>query len=212
MQSTLLHEMCHAAAWIVDGVHKPPHGGCFKKWANLAMKKMPGISVTTTHSYEIAYKYAWACTSPNCGAVIKRHSRSVDVTKHCCGTCHGKLIEIEVPGSSSASKSSFGYTPKKKREATGFSLFVKQHSKEVRSELLRQRQRSSSSVAVKVTQPEVMKECSRLWKEYKHKDSTDNTTIRASEEIVGSKIDEIGRSLNNEVDAIGRQLFDLSMG
>jgi hypothetical protein len=40
LRSTLLHEMCHAAAWLVDGVHKPPHGKCFKKWAAISMKKV----------------------------------------------------------------------------------------------------------------------------------------------------------------------------
>ena len=42
LRSTLLHELCHAAAWLVDGVHKPPHGKCFKKWAAISMKKVRG--------------------------------------------------------------------------------------------------------------------------------------------------------------------------
>jgi hypothetical protein len=33
LRCTLAHEMCHAAAWIVDGVSKPPHGDAFKTWA-----------------------------------------------------------------------------------------------------------------------------------------------------------------------------------
>lgn len=43
LRSTLLHEMCHAAAWLVDGVSKPPHGSCFKKWAKLAMNNVRTI-------------------------------------------------------------------------------------------------------------------------------------------------------------------------
>lgn len=42
LRSTLLHELCHAAAWLVDGAHKPPHGKCFKKWAAISMKKVRG--------------------------------------------------------------------------------------------------------------------------------------------------------------------------
>ena len=30
LQETLLHELCHAATWIIDGVRKPPHGAEFK--------------------------------------------------------------------------------------------------------------------------------------------------------------------------------------
>ena len=27
---TLLHEMCHAAAWVINGNRKPPHGAIWK--------------------------------------------------------------------------------------------------------------------------------------------------------------------------------------
>lgn len=45
LRSTLCHEMCHAAQWLVDNVAKPPHGSCFKKWARLSMRKV-GTVVT----------------------------------------------------------------------------------------------------------------------------------------------------------------------
>jgi predicted SprT family Zn-dependent metalloprotease len=38
LRETLLHELCHAAAWIVDHVKKPPHGSHFKYYADKAMK------------------------------------------------------------------------------------------------------------------------------------------------------------------------------
>ena len=72
------HEMCHAAAWLVDGVHKPPHGKVFQQWASRSMRKITDVEVTTTHDYHISYKFAWACTNAKCNVVIKRHSRSVD--------------------------------------------------------------------------------------------------------------------------------------
>ena len=59
LRTTLLHEMVHAAAWIIDGVSNPPHGQCFKKWAKTAMRRIPNAIVTTTHSYEIEYRYTW---------------------------------------------------------------------------------------------------------------------------------------------------------
>ncbi|RYG52988.1 hypothetical protein EON66_09205 [archaeon] len=33
---TLLHEMCHAAAWLVDHNNKPPHGAVFMTWGTYA--------------------------------------------------------------------------------------------------------------------------------------------------------------------------------
>lgn len=64
LRSTLLHEMCHAAQWLVDGVHKPPHGAIFKKWASKSMSKISDVEVTTTHNYLIAYKFAWVRLNP----------------------------------------------------------------------------------------------------------------------------------------------------
>jgi len=64
LRSTLLHEMCHAAQWCVDGVPKPPHGAIFKKWASKSMSKISDVEVTTTHNYQIAYKFAWVSLNP----------------------------------------------------------------------------------------------------------------------------------------------------
>jgi len=73
------------------------------------------------------------------------------------------LIEIEVPGSA-RTLGSTGYTPKKKRNATGFSLFIKEHASEVKKGMSRRR----GVLGPTVTQPEVMKECGRLWRGMKN--------------------------------------------
>lgn len=159
LRSTLMHELCHAAAFLVDGVTKPPHGECFKKWANVAMKLIPEITVSTTHSYVTnTHKFAWACTNNDCRIIIKRHSNSVHVDKHVCGKCKSKLIEIEVNSIDSSV-----IVPKKKREASGFSLYVKQHSSSVRARL------EAESNGNKVEQKEVMKELAVMWRKSKEK-------------------------------------------
>lgn len=67
LRSTLCHEMCHAAQWLIDGVAKPPHGSCFKKWASLAMRKINGMLVTTTHDYVTnTFKFAWVSLRHAC--------------------------------------------------------------------------------------------------------------------------------------------------
>ena len=165
LRSTLLHEMCHAAQWLVDGCHKPPHGDVFKKWANLSMRKIRDVEVTTTHDYEISYKFAWACTGAKCNVVIKRHSRSVDPATQCCGRCKGKLIEIEVPGSKGDTAKNGKHTPKKARKASAYSLFVKSESANVRKKLAKERSCTPKSVS----QADVMKEVGRLWRIKKEK-------------------------------------------
>jgi predicted SprT family Zn-dependent metalloprotease len=159
LRNTLLHEMCHAAQWLVDSVQQPPHGKCFKKWANRAMKNMPGIVVTTLHEYAIQYKFAWTCTTPKCGAIFQRQSNSIDISKQRCGKCKGILIEINAPRRDGV----IDRTPKKKAPLSVYQLFVKEHSGQVRKRLESERQPGG-----RVLQPEVMKECGRLWKEKKN--------------------------------------------
>ena len=159
LRSTLMHELCHAAAFLVDGVTKPPHGSCFKKWAKIAMTLIPEITVSTTHSYVTnSHKYAWACTNSDCRIIIKRYSNSVNVDRHVCGKCKSKLIEIEVN-----SKDPSVIVPKKKREASGFSLYVQQNSSLVRARL------EAESDGGKIEQKEVMKELGIMWRRSKDK-------------------------------------------
>ncbi len=89
LKSTLLHEMCHAAAWFIDGTRKPPHGQSFWKWAAICSANIPGAVVTTCHSYQIHKPFQFECV--DCHTKYGRHSKSIDVKKHCCGVCKGKL-------------------------------------------------------------------------------------------------------------------------
>lgn len=90
--NTLAHEMCHLAAWIISNEHKSPHGRVFKAWGTRVMRYRPDIEVTTRHSYEIEYKYEWECSTPGCGKVYRRHSKSIDPARQVCGGCKGRLV------------------------------------------------------------------------------------------------------------------------
>jgi len=143
LQCTLLHELCHVAAWLVDHKSKPPHGPHFQKWASKASLVHPQHSVTTCHSYDIQYKYIYECG--DCLATFKRHSKSIDVTKQSCGRCRGTISlkgTVDKDG-----------TIKKPRAASKFSCFVKEHYGEVRAKC-----------ACHAT---TMKQIGVLWKEQK---------------------------------------------
>ncbi|CAN0260349.1 unnamed protein product, partial [Hapterophycus canaliculatus] len=139
---TLLHELCHAAAWVVDHKSKPPHGDHFWAWANRAKVVHPGVPVTTCHSYAINYKYRYVCIGGGsadgdvavgvregggCGAEIGRHSKSIDVDRQVCGRCKGRLALFGTHGKDGKLK--------KPRAATGFSLFVKERYADVKGTL-----------------------------------------------------------------------------
>jgi predicted SprT family Zn-dependent metalloprotease len=121
--NTMAHEFCHLCTIMIDGVSDRPHGAEFKKWAAKCTKifKTRGIKVTTKHSYDIAYKYAWECTM--CGIEYKRHSRSINIAKQRCGACKATLVQTRpAPRSTAASK------------PTNYQIFVKENMKKVREE------------------------------------------------------------------------------
>jgi predicted SprT family Zn-dependent metalloprotease len=154
LRSTLLHELVHAIVWIVDGIDKPPHGPNFKKWARTAMSRIPDVKVTTTHSYEIDYKYVWKCSNSACSSTVKRHSKSFDISKYRCGKCKGNFVTAHSFGSSSRNKS----------QPSAYNTFVKEQAKVVRETLI-QDQRKRGMQNPKVAPADVMKECARLWRE-----------------------------------------------
>ena len=93
LRATLLHELCHAAAWVIDGVRKPPHGPVFKKWGTLSSQMYADLPVSTCHNYKIEYKYIYRCENygKSCHWEMGRHSKSVDTKQKCCGHCRGKI-------------------------------------------------------------------------------------------------------------------------
>ena len=109
LETTLLHELCHVAAWVVDGAARPPHGPAFQKWAAASAAALPGAPrVTTCHSYAVHAPFEWRCvgggisgdgggggdTTRGCGRVYRRHSKSIDVARHACSACRGRLAFV----------------------------------------------------------------------------------------------------------------------
>lgn len=94
LAQTLLHEMCHAAAWLVDHINRPPHGAAFHKWATRASHFYPSRAVSVCHSYDIHHKYKYQCQNVSCGHIYGRHSKSVDVTRALCGMCRSGRLQL----------------------------------------------------------------------------------------------------------------------
>ena len=94
LTNVLAHEYCHLANFMISGVKDQPHGKEFKAWAAKVTRAFGdrGVEVTTKHGYDITYKYNWSCD--DCGLQYKRHSKSIDPSKHSCGACKGRLVQI----------------------------------------------------------------------------------------------------------------------
>ena len=101
-----------------------------------------------------------ACSVPGCNFVVRRHSKSVDINRHCCGKCRGRLYLCDANGNRN------NRTPKKPAQPSAYNLFVKEKSKIIR-EQMKQRQLQRGVRDPKVPQSDIMKECARLWQAQK---------------------------------------------
>ncbi|KAG6007667.1 hypothetical protein E4U43_000275 [Claviceps pusilla] len=125
--NVLAHEFCHLATFMISGIVKNPHGKDFKSWAAKCSLIFGdrGIRVTTKHSYEIDFKYLWQCVS--CHLEYKRHSKSIDVERHRCGSCKSKLEQIRpAPRGSKNNNEKAGQSP--------YQLFVREQMMLVKRE------------------------------------------------------------------------------
>ncbi|XP_041652980.1 acidic repeat-containing protein [Cheilinus undulatus] len=118
LRDTLIHEMCHSATWLINGV-RDGHGNFWKLYARKATLMHPELPmVTRCHSYEIKYKFQYQCT--RCKNMIGRHSKSLDTQRFVCALCTGQLVLL---------------TPSKPRAPTPFANFVKENYGTARQEL-----------------------------------------------------------------------------
>ncbi|MCP9264173.1 Acidic repeat-containing protein [Dirofilaria immitis] len=91
LRDTLLHEMCHAAVWVIDHIYKGGHGPAWKYWVHQCQKIFPSLPlIERCHNYIIDAKYLYICN--RCGQTIKRHSKSLDIDRKVCGICQGHFI------------------------------------------------------------------------------------------------------------------------
>ncbi|XP_055783621.1 germ cell nuclear acidic protein-like isoform X2 [Salvelinus fontinalis] len=121
LRDTLVHEMCHAATWLINSV-RDGHGPFWKLYARKATLAHPELPmVTRCHSYDINYKYQYQCSC--CKNTLGRHSKSLDTQRFVCALCTGPLVLLN---------------PAKPRAPTAFANFVKENYGSVRQNLVGQ--------------------------------------------------------------------------
>uniref|UniRef100_A0AAZ3PVU9 SprT-like domain-containing protein n=1 Tax=Oncorhynchus tshawytscha TaxID=74940 RepID=A0AAZ3PVU9_ONCTS len=121
LRDTLVHEMCHAATWLINSV-RDGHGPFWKLYARKATLAHPELPmVTRCHSYDINYKYQYQCSC--CKNTLGRHSKSLDTQRFVCAVCTGQLVLLN---------------PSKPRAPTPFANFVKENYGSVRQNLVGQ--------------------------------------------------------------------------
>ena len=129
LRDTLIHEMCHAASWIISG-YRDGHGPLWRTWAEKAMRRYPELPVIDRcHSYQIETKYTYKCVQ--CGYSIGRHSKSLDTERKVCGHCHGRfeLVVNTGAGAARGAPATPGSVGKQPKPPTGFAKFVQDNYK-----------------------------------------------------------------------------------
>ncbi|KAJ6652486.1 hypothetical protein lerEdw1_011456 [Lerista edwardsae] len=90
LRDTLIHELCHAAAWLLHGV-QDGHGQVWSLYARRSALIHPELPVVSRcHNYAIKYKFVYECS--RCGSEIGRHSKSLDTQRFVCALCQGQLV------------------------------------------------------------------------------------------------------------------------
>lgn len=126
IRDTLLHEMCHAAVWVIDKIRFGCHGPAWKYWAIKCTKVFPHLPpIERCHNYEITAKFLYICDG--CGQTIKRHSKSLNTKKKICGICRGHFIL----------HSAKGKVIDDKKRANKFALYVKEYYGKVKKDGLK---------------------------------------------------------------------------
>ncbi|CAF2119694.1 unnamed protein product [Rotaria magnacalcarata] len=89
-RDTLLHEMCHAAVTLIDGVMEQGHGPLWRQWTRMAERCYPYLPlISVKHTYDVIYKFIYCCAK--CKHEVYRHSKSLNLDVDVCGKCMGRF-------------------------------------------------------------------------------------------------------------------------
>ncbi|XP_021535461.1 acidic repeat-containing protein [Neomonachus schauinslandi] len=92
LRDTLIHEICHAASWLLDGI-RDSHGDAWKYYAKKSNMVHPELPmVTRCHNYKINYRIHYECTQ--CKTRVGRYTRSLNTDHFICANCKGPLVML----------------------------------------------------------------------------------------------------------------------
>lgn len=216
LHNVLAHEFCHLTTFMISAVKDNPHGREFKSWAARVSAAFADrdVIVTTKHSYDIDYKYVWACTT--CATEYKRHSKSIDVRSHACSACKGSLLQIRPPPrttTAAAAATAVAGGAGTVSTGTGYNAFVKANFAHVKAELAA-RGAADGGPATSPALGEVTAELAKRWKTHKAARECQRGDSRAEAETEPQhqKPSSARHPGNGLVDAVTSHLGSLLLG
>ncbi|XP_034490288.1 acidic repeat-containing protein [Drosophila innubila] len=169
LRCTLIHELCHAAAWIFNG--EGGHGRTWKMWAQRAMNALPDLPpIERCHNYAIEFKYTYRCNT--CNVESHSHTRSRKVEDLRCRRCSGP---ITLQLNKKDKQGNVVATPV--REATGFAKYVKDNFKKHKRDNL--------------TAAQVMRILSVEYAKEKNADQNSNKEAAESQTAIANRVEAL---------------------
>ncbi|XP_071995467.1 germ cell nuclear acidic protein-like [Engystomops pustulosus] len=93
VRDLLIHEMCHAATWVIDRQPNAGHGWIWRYYCRKAEQHLPDLPpITQYHSFKINYPVVYECSG--CHARAGRWKASIDTQRFVCSHCSGAVILV----------------------------------------------------------------------------------------------------------------------
>ncbi|XP_073439439.1 germ cell nuclear acidic protein-like [Dendrobates tinctorius] len=93
LRDTMIHEMCHAACWVIDGNGEYAHHQLWEQYCGKAAENHPDLPlITVLHSWEYHYPVIYVC--PKCPYRVGRWTDSLDTKRLWCGYCYSQLVLV----------------------------------------------------------------------------------------------------------------------
>jgi predicted SprT family Zn-dependent metalloprotease len=94
-RNTLVHELCHAAVFLIDQDSQDGHGPRWRTWVTLATDVHKELEITVYHHYRASYGFYYVCSSSHglCNLAYGsfRPQSPESLRKYRCGRCQAPL-------------------------------------------------------------------------------------------------------------------------
>ncbi|KAM4026798.1 germ cell nuclear acidic protein-like [Anomaloglossus baeobatrachus] len=93
LRDTLIHEMCHAAGWVIDGNTEFGHNQLWRQYCEKVAQIHPDLPpITVSTKWKIHYPVIYQCSG--CQNRVKRWTNSLNTEKYVCGSCENKFVLV----------------------------------------------------------------------------------------------------------------------
>ncbi|XP_077113575.1 germ cell nuclear acidic protein-like [Ranitomeya variabilis] len=93
LRDTIIHEMCHAACWLIDGNGDFGHHQLWEQYCEKAAQIHPDLPpILVFNTWEFHYPVLYQCSG--CQGRIGRWTNSLNTEKNVCSRCYNKFFLV----------------------------------------------------------------------------------------------------------------------